>query len=344
MTTVSLQSLISSASSTIEPNFDLALNMAAEHRGATSPNPPVGCVLLNEGGQVLAAGAHESAGESHAEANALAACRRAGAQDRIHTVVVTLEPCNHWGRTPPCAEAILASSARVVWIGAIDPNGDVAGGGAARLADAGLGVRVLDPDSALGVRCRDLIAPFAKHKLTNRPWVTVKQALDSAGGMIPPPGETTFTSPPALTYAHRLRRRADAILTGSGTVLADNPAFTVRHVPDHPGKRRMLAVLDRRRRVSTAFLAAAGVRGLDAFRADDLEATLDELGRRGALEVLVEAGPSLTSAVLSTELWDEHVLIRQSPTAAGPETVEVRRRDPVRLERFTVEDPACSLA
>ena len=323
--------------------FARAIELAGEYRGATSPNPPVGCVLLDEGGSVLSAAAHQRAGQGHAEANALAACHDLGVADRIHTAVVTLEPCNHWGRTPPCAEALLASSVRVVWIGASDPNPQVAGGGAARLAGAGIEIHVLDPNSPLGQQCTDLIAPFAKRQLSGRPWVTVKQAIDLNGSMIPPPGRTTFTSPSALVYAHRLRRRADAILTGSGTVLADDPAFTVRHIPDHAGKRRSLVILDRRSRTPDAYLQAAETRGLDAARADSLEAALDDLGRLGALEVLVEAGPSLTTAVLGSDLWDEHVLIRQ--TAAGhPETVELRRRDPVRLDTCILEESECSPA
>jgi diaminohydroxyphosphoribosylaminopyrimidine deaminase / 5-amino-6-(5-phosphoribosylamino)uracil reductase len=328
---------IAQHSPAIQAAFAMALGEAEAFRGATAPNPPVGCVLLDAEDRVLAAAAHPRAGQGHAEANALAAARANGTFERIHTAVVTLEPCNHWGRTPPCAEALLASPARFAWIGAMDPNPKVEGGGAERLAAAGREVRLLDPASPLGLQCADLIAPFAKRQLLGRPWVTVKQALDLDGSMIPPPGQTTFTSPAALTHAHRLRRRADAILTGSGTVLADDPAFTVRHVADHADKRRPLALLDRRHRVGEAWLQAAAERGFEPFRAESLEAALDELGRRGALEVLVEAGPALTAAALEGELWDEHVLIRQA--APGQvETVELRRRDPARSRSFTIEE------
>jgi diaminohydroxyphosphoribosylaminopyrimidine deaminase / 5-amino-6-(5-phosphoribosylamino)uracil reductase len=317
--------------------FVQAVGEAEAFRGATAPNPPVGCVLLDAEDRVLAAAAHPRAGEGHAEANALAAARASGAFDRIHTAVVTLEPCNHWGRTPPCAEALLASPTQTVWIGAMDPNPKVEGGGAERLAAAGREVRLLDPSSPLGQQCAELIAPFAKRQLSGRPWVTVKEAIDPDGSMIPPPGRTTFTSPPALAYAHRLRRRADAILTGSGTVLADDPAFTVRHVPDHADKRRPLALLDRRRRVGEAWLQAAAGRGFEPFRAEGLEAALDELGRQGVLEVLVEAGPALTAATLESGLWDEHVLIHQAAPGRA-ETVDLRRRDPARSHSFTIEE------
>jgi diaminohydroxyphosphoribosylaminopyrimidine deaminase / 5-amino-6-(5-phosphoribosylamino)uracil reductase len=315
--------------------FSRALDCAEEFVGATSPNPPVGCVLLDRDGAVLAAEAHRRAGEAHAEARAIAAARQAGAFGRIHTAVVTLEPCNHWGRTPPCTEAILASGARAVWIGASDPNPAVVGGGAQRLAAAGLDVRFIralkaGDASALAARAERLAAPFAKRARTGLPWITVKQALDRGGSMIPPPGAKTFTSDASLRFAHALRRRADAILTGSGTVLADAPEFTVRRVPDFPLKRRALAVLDRRGRVPEGYFHAAGERGLDAWRARSPEGALERLGRAGALEVLVEAGPALTGALLKAGLWDEHVVIEQGQP--GAQDVITTCRAPARKE------------
>ncbi len=309
--------------------LQLAVDAAARFRGATAPNPPVGCVLLDREARVLAVAAHRKAGTAHAEAGAIAAARTAGVADRIHTVLVTLEPCNHHGRTPPCTEAILATAARRVVIGARDPNPSVAGGGAGRLAAAGLEIRLADESSELSdlaAACRDLIMPFTKRATTGRPWVTVKQALDPAGSMIPPLGETTFTSEAALRFAHALRRRADAILTGSGTVLADNPGFDVRRVPDHPERRRQLAILDRRRRVPARYLAAARERNLEAFVSDDIGAALDRLGEAGALEVLVEAGPAVLASLDAAGLWDEWIVIRKGAGDA-PDRVETRRRE-----------------
>ncbi len=309
-----------------------AVEAAALFRGATAPNPPVGCTLLDEAGRVLAIKAHQRAGGPHAEAAAVAACRDAATLDRIRTVVVTLEPCNHWGRTPPCTEAILSTPARCVVVGAADPNPAVAGGGLERLRAAGLAVLELGHmadlrSAALAARCSDLVAPFAKRAATGRPWVTVKQALDPLGSMIPPAGAKTFTSPAALRFAHALRRRADAVLTGSGTVLADDPDFTVRRVPDHPGRQRQLAILDRRHRVPARYMEAAAARNLVAFTSDDLGAALDRLGAAGALEVLVEAGPAVTAAVLHGDAWDEHVVIFKSETSGSTDRAEVRRRD-----------------
>lgn len=303
-----------------------AIAGAARFAGATSPNPPVGCVLLDENGAVLAEGFHQKAGTAHAEAAAIAAARHQGVAGRIHTVVVTLEPCNHHGRTPPCAGAILETPARRVVIAVADPNPAVAGGGATRLSAAGLNVVFAEdvPELCAEYRlARRLVAPFVKHALTGLPWVTVKQAVDETGSMVPPPGQKTFTSRSSLALAHRLRRRADAILTGSGTVLADNPDFTVRHVADLPGKRRFLALLDRRERVPQTYIDAARARGFDVFRAADLDDALVRLGARGTLEVLVEAGPSVTAAVLEAGLADEHVLI----TRGDPDRIAISHKN-----------------
>lgn len=320
--------------------FRTALDLAAAYRGATAPNPPVGCVLLDEGGAVLGCAAHRKAGEGHAEALAIEASRQAGTFGRIHTVVVTLEPCNHTGRTPPCTEAILRTGARAVWIGCADPNTSVRGGGAARLAAAGLDVgfaaSLPSPEGpALGEAAAQLIAPFAKRVRTGLPWITVKQALNRAGTMLPPPGAKTFTSEASLRFAHALRKRADAILTGSGTVIADQPEFTVRRLPDFPAKRRSLAILDRRERVPESYFEAARARGFDAWRAESPEEALARIGESGALEVLVEAGPTLTASLLDEGSWDEHVTIRQPP-GDGEDVITVRRQTATHREQIDV--------
>jgi diaminohydroxyphosphoribosylaminopyrimidine deaminase/5-amino-6-(5-phosphoribosylamino)uracil reductase len=296
--------------------------------GATTPNPPVGCVVLDASGDVLACEAHRRAGSPHAEAAAIEACQRAGVAERIHTLVVTLEPCSHHGRTPPCVDAILATPAKAVWIGARDPNPRVSGDGAVRLAQQGLAVRFFDtldhPEAAaLGRAARRLIAPFATWSRSGRPWLTVKQAIAADGGMIPPTGRKTFTSQEALVLAHRLRRRADAIITGAGCVLADDPLFTVRHVRDHAGKRRILAILDRRGRTPSGYVEAAEGRGFDVRIRTDIAALLAELGNDGVVEALVEAGPALLEAFLDQGLWDERVIIRQSPVAGQPDAIDV---------------------
>jgi diaminohydroxyphosphoribosylaminopyrimidine deaminase / 5-amino-6-(5-phosphoribosylamino)uracil reductase len=286
----------------------LALLEAQKFEGSTAPNPPVGCALLDKDGNMLSLAAHQKAGTLHAEALAIKQCAK---RERIHTVVVTLEPCNHTGRTGPCTEAILSTPAKNVWIGMADPNPHVAGGGADRLRQAGLNVQFLNEADApkLNSDLQRLIAPFTKRALQGLPWVTIKQAVDSQGSMIPPSGQKTFSSQSSLILAHQLRRRADAIITGSGTVLADDPHFTVRLVEDFADKKRHLVLFDRRRRIPQAYLDAAIARGFKILFADDFLHALKHLAEQGALEVLVEAGPSLTQSVLDGNLWDEHVLI-----------------------------------
>ncbi|MDC9825365.1 bifunctional diaminohydroxyphosphoribosylaminopyrimidine deaminase/5-amino-6-(5-phosphoribosylamino)uracil reductase RibD [Devosia sp. ZB163] len=310
--------------------FARALELARAHEGATAPNPPVGCILLDAEGRELTAGAHRRAGQPHAEAEAIALARAAGLADRIDTVLVTLEPCNHHGRTPPCAEAILTTGARRVWIACRDSNPGVAGGGAERLRAAGLSVNFLsdlDHPSAAAVlaEAERLVAPFSRRVQTGLPFVTVKQAISTSGSMVPPNGQKTFTNASSLELAHRLRRRADAILTGSGTVLADDPQFTVRLVPDHPDKQRMLVLLDRRRRIPEPWLAAARTRGFAVYLADDVHEALQTIGAAAGMEVLVEAGPTLTTHMLSAGLWDEHVLIEQAANTDGTDRVTLRR-------------------
>ena len=283
-----------------------ALAAARPWEGATAPNPPVGCALLDRVGNVIAAAGHHGAGQLHAEALAIQQAREAGQFELIHTVVVTLEPCNHHGRTPPCSEAIVSTPAEHVVIGIADPNPKVAGGGADHLRRAGLLVDFMSGDTAQVER---LIAPFKKRMLQGLPFVTVKQALNRNGNMLPPPGQNTFTSQGSLLVAHALRRRADAILTGSGTVLADDPHFTVRLLPDHANKRRELILFDRRKRIPETYIAAATERGFDVTFATDLETALRETN---APEVLVEAGPQLTAHVLQSPFWDEHVTITQT--------------------------------
>ena len=284
--------------------------------GATVPNPPVGAAALDNVGAILAVAAHCRAGSDHAEAALLKLCRAQNLLPRVHTMCVTLEPCNHHGRTPPCAEAIIEAGIRRVVVGARDPNPHVRGGGCDRLRQAGVTVI----EEVEGDLCRRLIHAFGFHARTSRPFVTVKRAFDIQGSMIPPVGQAVFTSSDSLTIAHRLRKKCDALVTGSGTILADNPAFTVRHVPDHAGKRRILAVLDRRGRVSADYIEQAAQRGLDVVRYQTLDACLVDLEHGGVRDVLVEAGPQVSQLVLDSSAWAMCVDIYKGE----PDCVETR--------------------
>ncbi|HEY8279625.1 MAG TPA: bifunctional diaminohydroxyphosphoribosylaminopyrimidine deaminase/5-amino-6-(5-phosphoribosylamino)uracil reductase RibD [Bdellovibrionota bacterium] len=290
------------------PAMKMALNAAKQFEGATAPNPPVGAIALDKQGKVVIGAAHQNAGAPHAEAKLLELAGKLGKLSSIETLVVTMEPCNHQGRTPPCTEAILKhKNIKRVVFGCHDPNPQVAGGGEKWLRDAGLEVI----SGVLENECRFLIRAFAKHARTGRPYVTLKAAFTSENSMIPPAGQKTFTSQSSLYFAHELRKRADAIWTGSGTVLADKPELTVRWLPDHPEKHRWLILSDRRRRIGKDWLAQAEGNGFRIHYADSLEDGLDFLGKNKALEVLVEAGPELRKAWLDSGLWDESVVIVQ---------------------------------
>ncbi|PXA92751.1 riboflavin biosynthesis protein RibD, partial [Caulobacter sp. D5] len=165
----------------------------------------------------------------------------------------------------------------------------------------------------LQARATRLIAPFVTRLAKGRPWLTIKQALDAEGSMIPPAGAKTFTSEASLALAYDLRRRADAVITGSGTILADSPLFTVRRVPDPRRKPRRLAILDRRGRTPSAYLDAARARGFAPSLHGDIPQTLAALAEDGVMAALVECGPTLLAAFLEAGLWDEQIIIRQGP-------------------------------
>jgi diaminohydroxyphosphoribosylaminopyrimidine deaminase/5-amino-6-(5-phosphoribosylamino)uracil reductase len=259
----------------------------------------VGAVALDAEGYIIAVAAHKRAGGDHAEAALLKTCREQNLMPRLHTMCVTLEPCNHFGRTPPCAEAIIEAGVRRVAVSARDPNPHVKGGGCDRLRQAGIEVI----EGVENEACRRLIHSFAFHAQTGRAFVTVKRAFDMSGSMIPQAGQKTFTSETSLILAHRLRKKADAIITGSGTVLADNPLLTVRHVPDFPDKRRILAIFDRRKRVSRDYIDQAARRGLDVVLCESIDSCFCELESRGIRDILVESGPILSQAILDSPHW-----------------------------------------
>ncbi len=298
----------------VRAGFRQAIREAVQKMGATAPNPAVGCALLDGEGRLLAVGAHPAAGQPHAEVMALEHARQKGVLEQARTALVTLEPCNHYGRTPPCSEQLKNSPVQTVWIGARDPNPQ-AKGGAEHLAegDAPKNVRFLadEPEfRPLAQDCKALLAPFASRVTQGRPWLTVKQALDGQGSMIPPQGQKTFTSPASLRLAHQLRRACDAVVTGIGTVLADAPSFTVRHVADHEGRApRPLIVLDRQGRLPAAWCQAREADGFHVEQCRDLASVSALLGRMGVNWALIEAGPALLESVREAGFWDDWLTI-----------------------------------
>ncbi|GBR27973.1 riboflavin biosynthesis protein RibD [Komagataeibacter oboediens DSM 11826] len=318
--------------------FRAAVNEAARHVGATAPNPPVGCTLLDRDGAILAVGGHHRAGTPHAEIQAINQCRERGLLDRAHTAVVTLEPCNHTGRTGPCSQALLATPVRDVWIGVRDPNPHVEGGGADHLRQHGCDVHVLHPTGPQGeiqAMCRSLLAPFAHFMRTGQPWITVKQALDATGSMVPPAGRTTFTSAASLDLAHRLRRATDAVITTGSTIRADNPGLNVRRVTDHPKRApRVLAVCTRTGEVDAAYLQAAQDRGFAVQVCTDIAALPDMLGQAGVTWAMVEAGPQLLAEITARNLWHDWLAITAGHGGTDHYSIRVREGDVTPLHLF----------
>lgn len=201
-----------------------ARDLALRGRGAAAPNPCVGAVLVRDG-QVVARGWHTACGAPHAEVECLADAAKNGVDPAACTLVVTLEPCNHHGKTPPCTEAVLGAGIPRVVVGAADPNPDVAGGGMARLRAAGVEV----VEGVCGLECRDLIADFRVWKSTDRPYVVLKLAATLDGKIATAAGHSRWVSCPACREeVHQLRAMSHAVLVGGNTFRADDPRLTAR--------------------------------------------------------------------------------------------------------------------
>ncbi len=277
-----------------------ALELAATPGVPLGPNPRVGCVLLARDGRVVAEGYHRGAGTPHAEVEALAA---AGSAARGTTALVTLEPCNHTGRTGPCAEALIeAGVARVVFAQS-DPN-PTAQGGAARLRAAGLTVE----SGLLAEESRVLNRIWSRAMELGRPFVTWKFAATLDGRSAAGDGTSRWiSSPEARRDTHRLRADADAILVGTGTVIDDDPALTVRDAQDRPLPRQLLRVVMGERDIP------AGRRVLDDsaetlhLRTHDPREVLAALWARDARHLFLEGGPTVAAAFLRAGLVDEVV-------------------------------------
>lgn len=293
--------------------MEQALQLA--RTGARGANPLVGAVILSPAGQVLATGRHRGAGTPHAEADALAAAVEAGIDVGGATMVVTLEPCNHTGRTGPCAQAILrAGIARVVYAAA-DTNNDAAGG-AAMLAAAGVEVE----GGLLAEESRDLNHRWAAAVAAHRPFVTVKTAQTLDGRTAAADGTSQWiTSPEARVDAQGLRLRADAILAGTGTVQADNPMLTARNPDGSDAEDQPLRVV----MGHTPVPAGARIRGTDGrflqLTTHDPAVVLAELYARGVRHVMVEGGGTVAGAFLRAGLADE-LLAYTAPALLGAGT------------------------
>jgi diaminohydroxyphosphoribosylaminopyrimidine deaminase/5-amino-6-(5-phosphoribosylamino)uracil reductase len=341
-----------------------ALELARKGVGLASPNPTVGCVIVNNG-HIVGEGFHQFDWRDHAEVVAL---RTAGEKARGATAYVTLEPCNHTGRTGPCTRALTdAGIARVV-AATRDPNPRVSGGGLEALRSANIAVEA----GACESEAQDLNQGFACWTRTGRPFITLKSALTLDGQLA---GSATnenrkrvwISSEESRAEVHRMRHASDALLTGIGTIVADDPFLTDRS--GLPRRRKLLRViLDSKLRLSpmarivktadddllvltSAPIKSAKARklqnaGVELVRVPrrqaglDLQSSLQELGRREILEVLLEAGPRMNGAALSAGLVDRLFLF-YAPKIAGHQKVPFRlgNRGPVLHPRRTSFHP-----
>jgi diaminohydroxyphosphoribosylaminopyrimidine deaminase/5-amino-6-(5-phosphoribosylamino)uracil reductase len=315
-----------------------ALELAELGRGRTSPNPLVGAVVVKNG-EIVGEGYHQKAGSPHAEINAL---RDAGEKAWGAVLYVTLEPCCHYGRTPPCTRAIIEAGIKEVVVGVKDPNPLVAGKGIKTLQDAGIRVLVGIMDKEVRIQNE----AFFKYIRTKLPFVTLKAAISLDGKIATRTGDSRWiTGEEARLLVHRIRAESDAILTGIGTVLADDPLLTVR-LPDYDGRRPLRVIVDSNldipegsQLVKTACqvpTAVAAVKGkynenkrarLEALRLEvwelpgsdsgvDLKYLISLLGQKEVMNLLIEAGSGINAAVLEAELVDKFIVF-QAPLLIG---------------------------
>lgn len=342
----------SEMSEILEMPWRLALTQARGAVGLSDPNPRVGCVLTDAQGRVIGQGHTQQAGGPHAEVMALRDAREQGHDPAGATAWVTLEPCAHHGRTPPCADALLAAGVGAVHAALADPNPLVAGQGLARLQAAGVAVSLLDAAHPAAREARELNLGFLSRMVRARPWVRVKVAASLDGRTALGNGVSQWiTSPEARLDGHRWRARASALLTGIGTVLADAPRLNVREVPVQRQPWRV--VLDSHWRLpadaaliggDAATTHVFGVApdpqagsGQDRARLDRLRGAglqtwpltaapdgrlplpevLAQLAASGVNELHVEAGATLTGAFVAQGLADE-LLVYLAPCLLGP--------------------------
>lgn len=306
----------------LESLFDRAVRIAARGHGGAEPNPMVGCLIVTDAGEVVAEGFHRVCGGPHAEVEAL---RAAGAKARGATAIVTLEPCAHQGRTGPCTDALISAGVANVIYAVADPN-PVAGGGAAKLRAAGIRAELAPHDGAL-----QLALPFIKRVTTGLPWISAKWAQSIDGSIALANGDSKWLSCARSRHmVHRERGRVDAILTGIGTILADDPQLNARGV--RVQRSAMRVVFDPAARTPTTAricgpeaptvilvsesldpaaarradrLLERGARLLRLGPGDSMRPALATLCKEGVTRVLVEAGGGVVGRLMRETLLDE---------------------------------------
>ncbi len=334
-----------------------ALLLARRALGSVSPNPAVGALVVRDG-EIVGEGWTQPPGQAHAE---IVALRQAGDRARGATLYVTLEPCSHFGRTPPCADALIAAGIAEVRAALVDPNPLVNGGGIARLRDAGIRTHVGECEE----EAREIIEAHVKHKTTGLPFVTAKFAMSLDGKIATRSGNSKWiTGEEARRYVHELRAMSDAIMVGVNTVIADDPQLTARDAEGKPLARQPLRVVvdssGRTPKNARMFgepgktliattrenLAWAGAETMLVPPRDglvDAGELLKTLGKRDVTSVFVEGGGTLLGALFDGRLVDKVIAFvapviiggREAPSPVGGEGVE-RMADALRLQRVRV--------
>ena len=297
--------------------LERALELAERGRGATRPNPVVGAVIIRDG-EIVGEGWHERHGGPHAEINALAA---AGDRAPGATMAVTLVPCSHHGKTPPCVDALIAAGIARVVAGAVDPNPEVNGSGFERLRAAGIEVEVAGGE--LGFRARAQNEGYRTWVMKGRPFVMYKVAA-TLDGRVALPGRRWVTGEASRRLVHELRAQADSVAVGMGTVRADRPLLTARDVGAERQPRRL------------AFGSGPLPDGSELeLRTGPIELELAQLAEEGVQSLLLEGGPTLGTAFLAADLVDK-VLVFVAPTIGGSGPTFVGELpEPIALSRLT---------
>ena len=309
-----------------------AVRLAEQGHGTAEPNPLVGCIIVNQSNDIVGEGFHERFGEGHAEVNALL---MAGTDARGATAFVTLEPCNHQGKTPPCSQALIDAGIAKVVIGASDPH-EEASGGIQKLKDSGVEVTLLEDEL-----CCELLAPFAQKFTTGLPWITCKWAQSRNGSLETPSGDSPWiSSAESQQLVHEERGCIDAIIVGVGTVIEDNPSLTVRNATQHRTPVRVVvdpmlrspqenAIFDSQAPTiiackegvnTSAFTACPIIQLPHTNGVMDLQPLCKHLAREyDATHVMAEGGATLFSHIfsqnLANELW---VFVAPSVSAEEP--------------------------
>ncbi|MBN1626414.1 MAG: bifunctional diaminohydroxyphosphoribosylaminopyrimidine deaminase/5-amino-6-(5-phosphoribosylamino)uracil reductase RibD [Deltaproteobacteria bacterium] len=333
-----------------------AIRLAVKGLGRTSPNPVVGAVIVRNG-RVIASGYHKKAGQNHAEIEALSMIGGKGEADDI--LYVTLEPCNHYGRTPPCTEAIIRSGIRNVVVGMPDPNPKVKGGGIGFLRHNGVNV----VSGVLEAECRSLNEIFIKFITTGRPFVIAKSALTLDGWSAASTGHSKWiTNERSRDFVHRLRDASDAIMTGVGTIISDDPSLTARP-KNRRGRDPVRIIVDTHLRIphnakvlnhnsDAETILATGEGATPALLKDidrpgvsmvicpikdgriDLNALMDILGKRSITSLLLEGGAGVMGSMIKEKLIDKFHIFKAPKILGGDDGIPMARgKGPERMDQ-----------